>query len=121
MNVDSVLSGPLTHWVRLVRMRSVMTIVLCSAVSGIALGLAASGLGIDSNTIELFPEDLPARQNHDAFVAIFPDLESALLIVIDAETPEAARDAAQGQVANDPQANELLRRPYRQPWVHPVA
>ena len=28
-------------------------------------------------------------------------------------------DAAQGQVAQDDEANRLLRRPYRQPWVHP--
>ena len=28
-------------------------------------------------------------------------------------------DAAKGQVANDPAANRLLRRAYREPWVHP--
>jgi predicted dehydrogenase len=28
-------------------------------------------------------------------------------------------DAAAGQVKNDPEANKLLRRPYRAPWVHP--
>jgi predicted dehydrogenase len=28
-------------------------------------------------------------------------------------------DAAAGRVANDAEANRLLRRPYRQPWVHP--
>ena len=25
------------------------------------------------------------------------------------------------RIVNDPQANELLRRPYRGPWVHPTA
>ncbi|HZL36480.1 MAG TPA: Gfo/Idh/MocA family oxidoreductase [Tepidisphaeraceae bacterium] len=30
-------------------------------------------------------------------------------------------DAAKGQIANDEQANKLLRRPYRKPWVHPDA
>ena len=30
-------------------------------------------------------------------------------------------DAAKGQIANDPDANRLLRRPYRQPWTHPAA
>jgi hypothetical protein len=30
-----------------------------------------------------------------------------------------AWDAEKGQVLNDPEANRLLRRPYRAPWVHP--
>jgi predicted dehydrogenase len=30
-------------------------------------------------------------------------------------------DAAKGQVVNDAAANEMLRRPYRAPWVHPEA
>jgi predicted dehydrogenase len=30
-------------------------------------------------------------------------------------------DAAKGQVAGDDEANRLLRRPYRAPWVHPGA
>jgi predicted dehydrogenase len=30
-----------------------------------------------------------------------------------------AWDAAAGQVAGDDEANRLLRRPYREPWVHP--
>ena len=30
-----------------------------------------------------------------------------------------AWDSAQGRVIQDDEANRLLRRPYRQPWVHP--
>jgi hypothetical protein len=30
-------------------------------------------------------------------------------------------DAEQGRVADDEEANKLLRRPYREPWVHPEA
>ena len=32
-----------------------------------------------------------------------------------------AWDAAKGQIAGDAEANQLLRRPYRAPWVHPGA
>ena len=30
-----------------------------------------------------------------------------------------AWDAAKGQVIGDTEANQLLRRPYRAPWIHP--
>jgi hypothetical protein len=32
-----------------------------------------------------------------------------------------AWDAASGRVANDDEANRLLKRPYRDPWVHPAS
>ena len=28
-------------------------------------------------------------------------------------------DAAKGTIADDPDAQKLMRRPYRGPWVHP--
>jgi predicted dehydrogenase len=30
-----------------------------------------------------------------------------------------AWDSEKGEIANDPEANQLLRRPYRAPWIHP--
>ncbi len=94
LDVDSTLSGPLRRWVAGARRRAVATLAFCAIGTLIAGGYAATQLGIDSDTIELFPEHLPARQNHDAFVALFPDLENALLIVVDGDRPEAVRVAA---------------------------
>jgi hypothetical protein len=30
-------------------------------------------------------------------------------------------DPVKGEVPGDPEANRLLRRPYRKPWIHPEA
>ncbi|MDJ0867468.1 MAG: MMPL family transporter, partial [Myxococcota bacterium] len=85
----------LCAWVEIVRRHAVLTVAACALATGLSLWLAAGTLGLDSNTIRLFPEDLAARRNHDAFVALFPDLENAVLIVLDAETPDLAREAAE--------------------------
>ena len=95
IDIDSALSGPLRRWVRAVRVRPWQTLALCAVVTLASGYYAGANLGINSDTIQLFPEDLPARRNHDAFVAVFPNLENALLIVVDAATPEAARNASE--------------------------
>ena len=99
MNLEQALSGPLRRWVCGVRRRPWRVVAVAVLGTGLALFAAFARLGIDSNTIELFPADLPARQNHDAFVALFPNLENALLIVVDGQTPELSRDAADRLVA----------------------
>ena len=38
---------------------------------------------------------------------------------VDAARPHAHWDHAKGAVVGDAEANKLLRRPYRAPWVHP--
>lgn len=95
IDLDATLSGPLRSWVMAVH-RHARTVLALGVLATLALGtFAAQNLGIDSNTIELFPEHLPARQNHDRFVSLFPDLENALLIVVDGQTPEVSREVAQ--------------------------
>jgi len=99
MNPEAVFSGRLSSWVGCVRRNATLTILLCAVVSVAALAAAGLWLGLNSDTMELFPEELGARKNHDAFAALFPDLESALLIVVDAETPEVARTSSERLVA----------------------
>lgn len=94
LDLDTRLAGPLQTWVAMVRTRARLVAALCVLATLGAAFYAGIHLGINSDTIQLFPEDLPARRNHDAFIAQFPDLENALLIVVDGQTPETTRAAA---------------------------
>lgn len=58
------------------------------------LGYTIQNLGINSDNVSLIAEDLPARINHEEFARQFPNLENALLVLVDAETPELSRRAA---------------------------
>jgi hypothetical protein len=59
----------------------------------VALIYAFLNLGINADNLSLISDSLPSRQNHAAFAALFPNLEEAILIVIDGDTPAHARDA----------------------------
>ena len=52
-------------------------------------------LGVNSNNLELISPELPSRVHHATFSKHFPNLENALLVVIDGKTPELARDGAE--------------------------
>jgi hopanoid biosynthesis associated RND transporter like protein HpnN len=94
-----LLTNALTGWVHAVSRRP--------HTVGVAIGLltvyfafyAATHLGINSDNVRLVSEDLASRKNHEAFAALFPNLEHALLIVVEGQTPELARDAADALTA----------------------
>ena len=93
--LDRWLSARLAAWVDGVRLRHRAWLALCLAATLLLGVYAGLHLGIDSNNLALVSEDLPARRNHAAFAELFPNLENALLVVVDAETPEGARKAAE--------------------------
>ncbi len=92
--IEAYLAEKTTAWVSLV-MRHAKLFAAFIAVLTVALfAYAVQNLLINSDALGLISKDLPARQNHDRFAALFPNLDNALFIVIDAETPELARSAA---------------------------
>jgi hopanoid biosynthesis associated RND transporter like protein HpnN len=68
------------------------------ALTLVLLVYTAMNLGINSDNVQLLDEDLPSRIALDEFSEVFPILNNAMLVVIDAETPELARDAADQMV-----------------------
>jgi hopanoid biosynthesis associated RND transporter like protein HpnN len=69
-------------------------IVVCALLT-LGFGVyTAQNFGVNSDLVRNVAVDLPSRQNYEAFAEVFPNLENALLVVVDAETPELARDAA---------------------------
>jgi uncharacterized protein len=91
---SAILAHWVGRWVDGVRRRSGWAIALCAGITLTAGFYAATELGVNSDNVQMVAEDLPSRRNHEAFARLFPNLENALLVVIDAQTPERAREAA---------------------------
>ncbi|MEE8580481.1 MAG: hypothetical protein V3T33_02735, partial [Myxococcota bacterium] len=92
--IDDILASVLARWVDAVRRRARAVVVGTLALSALLLAYAALNLGINSDYMSLISERMVSRQAAEEFNALFPSLDSALLIVIDAESPEQARTAA---------------------------
>ncbi len=96
--LDESLGVALSHWVEAVRRRAGL-VAAGIALATLPIGLyAALNLGMNTDSVTMVGEDLPARKNHDAFAALFPNLEHAILIVVDAASPELARSSAEALV-----------------------
>ncbi len=93
-HTDSLIAGILARWVDLVRQRARGVILVVVALTLGLGGYTLLNLGINSDNVSLVPTDLPSRKAHEAFVEKFPNLEEAIFVVVDAQTPELARDAA---------------------------
>ena len=64
------------------------------ALTLLAGAYAVSHLGVNMDNMSLLAPDLPSEQRARAFEKRFPLLTHSLLVVIDADTPQRARDAA---------------------------
>jgi hopanoid biosynthesis associated RND transporter like protein HpnN len=81
-------------------------VVVATGMTTLGLAFyAATHLGVNSDNAGMVGKDLASRRNHEAFAALFPNLENSLLIVVEGETPELTRDAANALTA------ELRSRP----------
>ncbi len=90
----------LVRWVGLIQNRPSATLVLISFATLLFAGLAISSLGVNSNNLDLVSPKLESRINQAEFSAVFPDIENALILVIDADSPARTKQAAE-QLSRD--------------------
>ena len=88
------LGNLLAAWVRLSARAWPLVLLLTLALCVGSLFAAKQRLGINSNFDEMLDPDLPFRRAQRAFVEAFPQYEGNLVLVVDAATPEDAREAA---------------------------
>lgn len=90
---EASLSRALVRWVREVDANARGILVAIAGVTVAFFVYAAMTLGINSDNVTLVAEHLPARQNYLEFARSFPNIENVMLVVVDGETPEVAREA----------------------------
>ncbi|CAK0760727.1 Hopanoid biosynthesis-associated RND transporter HpnN [Azospirillaceae bacterium] len=81
---------------------------------------AATRLGVNVNTDDLFSADIDWRKQEAAFDQAFPQNSGALVVVIDGETPDLADDAASAlekHLKERPQLFRAVRRPDAEPFL----
>jgi hopanoid biosynthesis associated RND transporter like protein HpnN len=91
---DDLVGRLVSRWVERVLGHSLAIIWAILALTVVLLAYTAMNLGINSDNVALLDEDLPSRVALDEFSKLFPILNNSMLVVVDAETPELARDSA---------------------------
>jgi len=92
--IDDTLARALSRWVSAVCVRPGAVCWTTLAITALLGVYAALELGVNSDNVRLISDRLPAKIAHMEFSRHFPNLNDALLIVVDAETPELARESA---------------------------
>ncbi len=90
----SHLSRLLGWWVSGVCKRAYWVLVIAILLCGAAFQYTTHHLGFHTNTNDMLAADLPFRQTYRQFEQGFPQFTHNILVVIDAGSPEQARDAA---------------------------
>src|SRR5690242_18126665 len=90
-------------------------IALAAGVVTLLLAVyAARNISVDTDTNDLISPDLPWRQREAEMDKAFPQNVDILAVVIDAQTPDGAEDAAQAlteRLQRSPELFHSVRRP----------
>jgi uncharacterized protein len=110
--LEDGLAHLLGRYVENVQRRARAVILVEIAVTIACAALAASQLGVNMDNKKLLSPDLPFQQAARSYGRYFPSLDDALLVVVDAQTAEQARDAAQALATRLSEDRERFRDVY---------
>jgi len=91
--IDAAIVGFLQRWVARVRARASLVSAGTLLATLPLLVYTALNLGINVDTVRVIHPETPSRVALEAFAELFPILNEAIIVVLDAQTSEQARDA----------------------------
>ena len=83
------------RWMTFLSERASAIIAVEAVITVLLAVYAVTHLGVNGDNMRLLSPDLPFQRDASAFQEHFPSLDEAILVVVDGETPEAARSAAE--------------------------
>ncbi len=110
--LQKMLTPRLQRWLGAISRRANGVATASIGITLILLLYTFFNLGINSDNLSLVSKSLESRKNHAAFAALFPNLEEAMLVVIDGETPALARDATNALAAELEAMGDTFRDVY---------
>jgi hopanoid biosynthesis associated RND transporter like protein HpnN len=111
-SLDDRVGDLLIAWVDGVRRRARAVLWAVSVVTVAIAAYAVTHLGINTHHTAILDANLPFWEDYNAFAEVFPILDEALLVVIDAETPERVREATDALAERLAQETDLFERVY---------
>lgn len=84
----------LARWVDGVHRRAIPVSVVILLVTALLIPYTTCHLGINSDYVSVMSESLPSRKAYQEFSSLFPNLDNAMLVVVNGDTPELTRQAA---------------------------
>ncbi|SET38578.1 hypothetical protein SAMN05216326_12412 [Nitrosomonas marina] len=82
------------HWTAFSYRQAIWIIILAFVAAVLSITYTVNNLGVQTDTTDMLSEDVPFRINHKRYKEAFPQYEDALLLVVDAPTPEQAHETA---------------------------
>jgi hopanoid biosynthesis associated RND transporter like protein HpnN len=85
----------LVAWTRFVRRHSIAVLAFSLVSAVLAGAYAAKNVSINTSTADMLSEDLPFQRQFEALDRAFPQDYRTIVVVVDGDTPEQARTAAE--------------------------